>query len=177
MKEKSMHIAIGGVFSALCLLFMFMSAIIPLASFTMPMLAGAALAVVVIENGVRTAALVYFSVSILSAFIVPELDAKLLFILFFGYYSIILPYLDKIRRRWRRVAAKLLIYNAAMILWYVVSTVLIGADDALAESGALQYMLPVYYAGLNFTFIVYDIALRRYINLYIGWFRPVFLKK
>ncbi len=177
MKEKSAQIAIGGVFSALCLLFMFMSAVVPLASFAMPMLAGAALAVVVVENGAKTAVLVYISVSILSVFIVPDLDAKLLFIAFFGYYPVVEPHLDKISQLWLRLGSKLLIFNASMIAWYVVSIQLTGTDEALAEIDAFREWLPVFCAGLNFTFLVYDIALRRYTKLYLNWFRPVFLKR
>jgi hypothetical protein len=178
MNEKAARIAIGGVFSALCLLFMFMTAVIPFASFAMPMLAGAALTVVTIENSAKTAFLVYVTVSLLSIFIVPDLDAKLLFIVFFGYYSIIASGLGRIRAPLPRLCAKLFVFNAAMTVWYFGSTKLFGMDEALAESGFFyEYGLPIIFAGLNFTFLVYDFTLKRYAALYTHWFRPRFLKK
>jgi hypothetical protein len=177
MNEKAAKIAMGGVFSALCLLFMFMTAVIPFASFAMPMLAGAALAVVAIENSAKTAVLVYATVSLLSIFIVPDLDAKLLFIVFFGYYSIIAPGLDKISARLLRLCAKLLVFNAAMSAWYLGSTKLFGVDEAFAESGFFyEYGLPIIFVGLNATFLIYDFTLKRYAALYTRWFKPRFLK-
>ena len=48
----------GGIASALCLLLMMLT-IIPIATYTMPALAGMVLIVVVIENGYSTAWMVY----------------------------------------------------------------------------------------------------------------------
>lgn len=64
----------GGIASALCLLLMMLT-IIPIATYTMPALAGMVLIVVVIENGYSTAWMVYAAVGFLSLFICPDKEA------------------------------------------------------------------------------------------------------
>jgi hypothetical protein len=175
-REKSARIAIGGVFSALCLLLMFLSSVIPFAAIALPMLAGAMLTVVMLENGAKTAFLVYISVSLLSLFIVPNIDAKLLFILFFGYYSILKPAVEKIPVRAAQMALKLFIFNATMVSGYYFSIVILGLSDTgneLFEKYAPAFLL----VGMNLSFILYDYLLTRYIFLYIHKFKPTFLRR
>lgn len=175
--KKCVQIALGGVFSSLCLLLMFLSSMLPFMSFALPMMAGATLAAVVIENGEKTAWLVYISVSLLSLFIVADLDAKLMFISFFGYYPIIKPRLDSIPQKPRRVLLKLLIFNVAMIAGYFASLHLFGFDEAAAESEFIGKYLPAFMlVGLNATFLMYDYLLAKFVSLYTGWFKPTFLR-
>lgn len=142
------------------------------------MLAGAALSVVVIENGEKTAWLVYISVSLLSIFIVADIDAKLMFILFFGYYSVLKPRLDRIPQKSRRRLLKLLIFNTAMVIGYFVSLYLFGLDEAAAQSDFLgKYMPSFMLLGLNITFSMYDFLLAKYVALYQTWFKPTFLRR
>ena len=63
MIKKSTQVAMGGIASALCLLLMILT-IIPIATYTMPALAGMVLIVVVIENGYSTAWMVYAAVGL-----------------------------------------------------------------------------------------------------------------
>ncbi len=76
----------GGIASALCLLLMMLT-IIPIATYTMPALAGMVLIVVVIENGYSTAWMVYAAVGFLSLFICPDKEAAMLFVGFFRLLS------------------------------------------------------------------------------------------
>ncbi len=178
MPKKSSSVAIGGVFSALCLLFMFMSAVIPLAGVAAPMFAGTMLLVVRIENGAKTALLVYISVSLLSAFIVPEIDVKILFIAFFGYYPVAAARINAIGRRWLRVAVKLALFNAAMTLFYFASTYFAGVSEAVEDSGFFaEYGVPFFFAGFNLMFVMYDRLISRLEPFYTGWFRPRYLRK
>jgi len=174
--QKSTRIAIGGVFSALCLLLMFLSSVIPFAAVALPMLAGAMLTVVMLENGAKTAFLVYISVSLLSFFIVPDIDAKLLFILFFGYYSILKPAIEKIPGRPAQMALKLFIFNAAMILGYYFSLAILGLNETGSELFE-KYAPAFFLVGMNLSFILYDYLLGRYIFLYLYRFRPTFLRR
>lgn len=157
---------------------MFMSSMVPFSSFALPMLSGMMLAVIVIENGYKTALLVYISVSLLSVFIVPDLDTKIIFILFFGYYPIVKPFIERIPRMPLKIIAKLLIFNAAMISSYYLSVKLFGVEEAVSENSFFsQYALPLMLAGANLTFYIYDLLLKKLILLYTSWFRPIFLRK
>lgn len=173
--EKCERIALGGVFSSLCLLLMFLASVVPFASIAMPMLAGAALTVVVIENGTKTAVLVYVAVSLLSVFMVPELDAKLLFITFFGYYSALKPAFEKLAAL-IQYAVKLSVFNSAMVISYYLSIAIAGVDKAIdglfGQYGPLLFLL-----GINILFFLYDFLITRYIRLYLNWFKPTFLRR
>jgi hypothetical protein len=132
----------------------------------------------VIENGVKTAFLVYASVSLLSIFIVPDIDAKLLFITFFGYYAALRPTLERISAKWLRRFCKLLIFNAGMTAWLAFTIAVFGSEAVLQQNGFFgAYVLPVFYASLNIMFAFYDFSMTRYAILYTSWFRPKFLKK
>ena len=155
---------------------MFLSSVIPFAAVALPMFAGAMLTVVMLENGAKTAFLVYISVSLLSLFLVPDIDAKLLFILFFGYYSIVKPALEKLPGKPVQALLKLVIFNAAMLLGYYFSLTILGLRDTgseLFEKYAPAFLL----IGMNFSFILYDYLLTRYITLYLRWFKPTFLRR
>lgn len=155
---------------------MFLAAVVPFASIAMPMLAGAMLTVVVIENGAKAAMMVYIAVSLLSVFMVPDIDAKLLFIMFFGYYNVLKPLLDKMPHMPVRYAVKLLIFNISMIISYYLSLYITGLDEAVAgwlgNYGPFLMLL-----GLNFVFLMYDYTMTQYIKLYVNWFRPTFLRR
>ena len=98
----------GGIASALCLLLMMLT-IIPIATYTMPALAGMVL--IVVENGYSTAWMVYAAVGFLSLFICPDKEAAMLFVGFFGYYPILKGKLEKIKKRSMEYLSKFSIFN------------------------------------------------------------------
>lgn len=156
----------GGIASALCLLLMLLT-IIPIATYTMPALAGMVLIVVVIENGYSTAWMVYAAVGFLSMFICPDKEAAMLFVGFFGFYPILKGKLEKIRVRAGEYAVKFLIFNVAMIANYLVIIYLFGMQEVLEEVGPLgQYSALVLLALGNVVFFVYDLALSKIIMAY-----------
>lgn len=156
----------GGIASALCLLLMLLT-IIPIATYTMPALAGMVLIVVVIENGYSTAWMVYAAVGFLSLFICPDKEAAMLFVGFFGFYPILKGKLEKIHPCVLEYVVKFLIFNAAMILNYVIIIFLFGIQDVLEEVGPMGQYSVLLLLGLgNIVFFVYDLALSRIIMAY-----------
>ncbi len=156
----------GGIASALCLLLMLLT-IIPIATYTMPALAGMVLIVVVIENGYSTAWMVYAAVGFLSLFICPDKEAAMLFVGFFGFYPILKGKLEKIHPRVLEYVVKFLVFNAAMILNYVIIIFLFGIQDVLEEVGPMGQYSVLLLLGLgNIVFFVYDLALSRIIMAY-----------
>lgn len=175
--NKSAQIALGGVFSGLCLLLMILTPMLPFATYAMPMLAGAMLAAVVIENGAKTAILVYVSVSLLSLFAVADREAAGMFICFFGFYPVLKQRLEKFRSRAAEYILKFLIFNAAVIAEYFAMLYLFGLAEAAQDSELLGKYGPLamLLAG-NVLFAAYDYLFSRYISLYLHWFRPKFLR-
>jgi hypothetical protein len=178
MQKKSAQIAVGGVFSALSLVLMFLTGLVPFATYALPMLAGAMLVAVVIENGRRTALTVYVSVSLLAFFIVPDREAALMFVGFFGYYPIVKAMLERLKTRILEAAVKQLLFNAAVVGSYLAAAYLLGMTELLEGMGDFgKYSLLILLAAGNVLFLIYDFALTKYITVYYSWFRPKFLRK
>lgn len=176
--KKSTQVAVGGLSSALCLLIMFMTGLIPFATYALPAMAGIVLIAVVIENGVRTSVLVYLAVSILSVFIVPDREAAVMFIFFFGYYPIIKSKLERIKPRLLEYLVKLSIFNFMIVLSYMLIIYVMGMPDILSELGEFGKYSAYILLGLgNVVFLIYDFALTNIIALYVNWFRIKVLRR
>ncbi len=165
--------AVGGLTSALCLVIMFFTGIFPFATFALPAIAGAVLIAVVIENGFTTAVIVYIAVSILSAFIVPDREAALIFIAFLGYYPIIKAKLERLRPKWLELLAKQVMFNISVVGAYIIAINLFGMNYLIDEMGEYaQYGVIILLILANVTFVVYDLALTNVVLYYIKVIRP-----
>lgn len=166
--SKSSEIALGGVFSGLCLLIMFLTGLIPFGTYAFPALAGAMLTVVLIENGSKVATMVYISVSFLSFFVVPDREAAMMFVFFFGYYPIVRKQIEKLKYKLVQFVLKFLLFNAAILLAYFLMIFVMGMPDLLSEMGELgKYSAYILLGSGNLVFFMYDYALGKYILLYI----------
>ena len=176
--KKSTQVAVGGLASALCLLLMFLTGMIPFTTYALPAMAGIVLIAVVIENGTQTAALVYVSVSLLSLFLSPDKEAALMFLCFFGYYPVIKAKLEQIRPKLLELLAKYGIFNLAIIATYWVISYVLGLPDILEELGELgKYSIAILLGMGNLVFFLYDRALTNLVTFYVRWFRVKVLRK
>lgn len=176
--RKSTQVAIGGMASALCLLLMFMTGMIPFATFALPAMAGIVLIAVLVEMGRPTAALVYTAVSLLSLFMCPDKEAAMMFIGFFGFYPVVKDLLDRIKPKLLRCIVKFAVFNAAIIASYWVIINLFGLDDIMEEMGAFGSLtlLVTWLMGCA-VFVVFDVALGRISWAYKNVLRYRFFKK
>ena len=85
MKKKTFNIALCGLISALGVVIMMITAIIPTTTYAMPAMASLLLTVIVIETDKKWALASYFVVSVLSLLLVPDKESVAFYILFFGY--------------------------------------------------------------------------------------------
>jgi len=173
-KKGSPRIALGGVFSALCLVFMSLTGVIPLSSFAMPAVAGAMLMAVVVEAGHKTALLIYIAVSALCLFILPDRQAAIAFALFLGYYPIVKEKIERIPRRATEWAVKLALFNAAAIGGFAAFIFIAGVPMPGFDAGI---PVPGIIIAANAAFLLYDIALTKYITAYIKWLKPKLLRR
>ena len=178
MSQKSMQIALGGIFSALCLAMMFFAGLMPFGSYVLPMAAGAMIMSIVVELGVKPAMLVYISVSILCLLLVPDRQAAMMFALFFGYYPIAKQKLERLPGRVMEYICKLLLFSATAIAIYLAVIHLLGMTEAIEGMGEFGRLAPlILLGGGNIVFLLYDFALTRYYTLYIENLRPKLLRK
>lgn len=176
--KKSTQVALGGLAASLCLLLMFMTGMIPFATYVLPAAAGIVLVSVVVENGVPTALLVYGAVSILALFVVPDREAALMFVFFFGYYPIIKGKLERIRWKPVQLLVKFLVFNVAIIIAYLVVIYIMGMPEILESFGDFGKYSALVLLGMgNLVFGIYDFALTNLVWAYINRFRPKFLRR
>jgi hypothetical protein len=168
-RKKTYYIAMGGMIAALSAVLMAFS-FIPNASIVLPAIAGVLLISVVLEAGTKWALLIYAAVSLLSLFISPDIDAKILYIVFFGHYPIIKKYLEDKKARWLQWLLKLFVFNICAIVYYIL---IIKLTNIPKEFNQTWYLAALWVFG-NITFIIYDFALTQLIAFYINKIRKIF---
>jgi len=143
----------GGVFAALAVVIMNLGGLIPIATYTTPVLCMLLLSFVDRSCGKRIAWVWYAAVSILSLLMSPDKEAAAVFA-FLGYYPILKPKLDTMKGKW---LWKLGVFNVSMVLLYSLLIRIMGVTAVTGESEELAgLMLAVLLVMGNVTFIALD---------------------
>lgn len=174
--EKTLGIARGGIFCALCLIILFLSLIIPEFSFIAAAFAGICIMIVQDDNGPKVALMVYASVSLLCFFLVPDILANTVFIFFFGYYSVAKGFIENSLPKHFQKLVKFLLFNCSMFIVYFIIIKLFGMDYLLEEDSTFgnismiivfimsNIVLVLYDSLLEKIKLLYDKELKKYIN-------------
>ena len=171
--KASNRIALGGLVSALSLLFMFLTGIFPFAEYALPAISGTILISLVIEINKKTAYLAYLVVGILSLLISPIKESAVLFIFFLGYYPIFKSTIEQIKSLFIEWIVKLTLFCGAMITAYLTMMYVLGMEELLASLNSdFKYGLLAFAVLGLIAFIIYDMALSRIILLYCQKVRP-----
>lgn len=153
MRNHSKNMAMGGVFAALAVVIMNLGGLIPVATYTTPVLCMLLLKFVLLTCGNKIAWTWYAAVSLLSLLMAPDKEAAAVF-LFLGYYPIIKPRLERMKGKW---LLKLAIFNSSMVLLYSILIRIMGIAEVTGESEELAgAMLAVLLVLGNVTFIALD---------------------
>ncbi len=165
--HRSMRVAFCGVLTALCVLLMFMTGLIPVGTYALPAFSGILLIAAVIELGASWAWPVYIASSALSLLIAADKEAVMLYILFFGYYPILKALIEKKDfPKFLSYLIKFTVFNVAMVLGYFISIWVLGVpQDSFVIFGV---NLPMVFLILgNITFAVYDYAISTLVISYM----------
>lgn len=167
--KQSGKVALGGVMGAVALICL-LGTVFPYATYALPAMAGVALMPVAIEAGNRWGFLVYAAVALLNLLLTPSMEAKLLFVAFFGYYPVLHLVLQT-RSRVAEWGIKLAVFNLSMIVSYLLMLQVFGLESDAFE--LFGFNLPaVFLAVGNVTFVIYDLALRNLTLLYRRFLQP-----
>ena len=176
--KTSYKVSLGGVIASLCLVMMFLTAVFPILSMTIPLFAGALVAVVAIEINRPWAFVTYAVISVLAFFVTPDKDAWLFFTFLFGYYPILKSYFEEFRLKPVGVLCKLAVFNAAVAAIFYILMNILGTLDLFEEFGFYnEWLIPGLFVFGNLVFVMYDYVLTILILSYKKWFRPTFLRK
>lgn len=150
--------------AALATVFMLVS-YFPYLTYAIPAVAGLFIMVCVIETGVKWSLGAYFASAIL-VFLLAEPEAKLFYVLFFGYYPILKAALESRKNRVVEYLIKFAVFNAAVLLEYGVLAGLFGISlDGLGDFG--KYTAVVLLIAANLVFPIYDLAVTRLAQFYL----------
>ena len=165
--RKSWAMAYCGMAAALCVALMLLGAVIPIAMFIAPALAGFLIATVCVECGRTMALTAYAAVSLLALLFVPDKEVALIFVFLLGYYPLAKPRFDRIRPAVLRCVCKLLLCNAAVLAMYGLLLVLIPAGSISQELRATAWIVTLSTLAMgNVAFLLYDRALHNLLMLY-----------
>ena len=170
--KTSARIAVGGIFSALAVICLCL-AVIPSTEMVMPALAGFLMIPIALELGKKWAWVMYAAVSVLALIMAPIWEAKLLFILFFGYYPILKARIEAIRKSVAEWLIKLVLFNVAMVLTYWLLLQFFHLDPEAFVIFGINMPLFVLAFG-NAAFYLYDCAMTVLLTSYMNKLHPYF---
>lgn len=152
-RKQSYILALGGISAGLSVVIMSLGTVIPVATYVCPMLCALVLHVYLRVCGRRAAWTWYAAVALLSALLAPDKEAAAVFV-FFGYYPIVKPLLDRLRPPF---LWKLVYFNAATVAMYALLIFVMGMNDLVEEFSALGTVLTLVTLVLgNVTFFLLD---------------------
>ena len=175
MRSQTSKIALCGVIAALSVVVLFMTGIVPVATVALPAIAGCFLIAVVAETSVRWGLGVYAVVSVLSLVLVPDREAALLYLVFFGYYPALYGALCRIRSRALCWMVKFAVFNAAIFAESLLAIFLLRIPmDEMLPFGWIS--IPILWVLFNLVFVFYDLSMNGLIVLYIRRLHPAVSK-
>ena len=152
-KTPASQVALGGVLAALAVLIMSMGTLIPVATYTCPMLCCLMLQLVRMLCGNRIAWAWYGAVTLLSILMAPDKEAAAVFASI-GYYPIVKPKLDRKKAKW---LWKGLLFNSSILAMYWILLNFLGMERLVQEFSEMGAVLTGLLLALgNVTFFLLD---------------------
>lgn len=168
--KKSYRLALCAVISALSLVMLLLTGLIPVGTYAFPCVAGVLLAVVVIEAGYSSALLVYAVVSVLSFFFVADKEAALYYVAFLGFYPALKGLLERLKSKLVQYILKFIAFNLCVTAAFFVSIYVLAVPKESFELFSM-YLPWVFLLIGNVVFLLYDICLTRIITEYVNKWR------
>ncbi len=168
-KKKSFTIAFSALISALCVCLMLLVRVVTYIDYSVTLICGLLMAVIVVECGIKWALASCVVVSLLGL-LLGGTESAILFACFFGYYSVLKPYIERLPKI-LEYTVKLILFNAVIIALYAIINLLIAPIDQIS------FLSPIMTSAVllvlaNFVFIIYDIVFDRVISLYFVKIHP-----
>lgn len=160
MKKKTFLTALCGLLTALSVVAMLPTLVIPILTYISPMVAGVIICFTAYASDKKWALGVYFAVSTVSLIILTDKEAALTYISFFGYYPLIKPTLDKLKKP-LGVLFKMLIFNMSVILT-ALCCIYIFSASVEDYTGLGKFAVPLLLVMANVILFLYDLALKKY---------------
>ena len=162
--NKSSELAKGGIFTALTLILLYLTSIIPTSKIALLTLASALIPFSIISLGYKSSILIYLSSSIL-AFLFVDKKIAFMYVSFLGVYGFIKNLAEKINNIYIEIILKVLFFNVFLIIFYYLYKIL------FLGYGDLNFSKPLIIILSEIIFLIYDYGLTLIISFYIKKFK------
>ncbi len=163
--KKAVKAAFCGLSAALSAALLFAGSILYIFSYAVPMLLGLVIFMINKTFGRGYAAYVYIAVSLLSLLFVPEKETVMMYALFFGYYPIVKPFIEKFRMKFIRVILKFILFNASVATIELICVYVFGIP--FFENGTFSSAMLIFFSvAMNIAVIMYELLLKSFTVLY-----------
>jgi len=166
MSTKTNYLAKGGIFTALSVLCIYLSSIIPTTKLYVLGIACCIIPIAILTTNVKNSLVVYGATSILSILLLGFRWNVFAYIILFGSYGFIKYYIERIHNVILEIPLKLLFFNICMVVFYFLYKLLF--TDLLN----LKISLVIVVIGLEVMFLISDYA----ITLFIAYANRRFIK-
>lgn len=153
----------GGVLSALALMFLLAASMLPGGRLACAALAGVVGAVVLVRCGWRAGVISWISVSVLSLLLAPTKGCAILYTIFFGPYTLIKNRIERLGRAPLEWLLKFLFCMAVAVLVFFFSADVLGLFPPVVV-GKLWLFLP----AVAVVFLAYDVVFSKMITMLIA---------
>ena len=152
--KKTRYTTISGMVSALSVVIMLLTNIMPSMMYVIPIITGAIVFAINEIIGKKWALGVFFVTSLISFILLADKEAALNYTLFFGYYPLLKPLYEKLPKvfSW---GVKVLTFNVALVAIGLIVTFIFKLPFLDEDFGKLT--IPLFAVLFNVVFVMYDI--------------------
>ncbi|MBE6752413.1 MAG: hypothetical protein E7556_07795 [Ruminococcaceae bacterium] len=152
--KKTRYTTISGMVSALSVVIMLLTNIMPSMMYVIPIITGAIVFAVDEIIGKKWALGVFFVTSFISFILLTDKEAALNYTLFFGYYPLLKPLYEKLPKAlsW---GVKVLTFNVALTAIGLIVTFIFKLSFLDEDMG--KFTIPIFAVLFNVVFVMYDI--------------------
>lgn len=170
--------AYGGILTAIAVVLLILSGILPKGRFFLPLAAGLTVFAAAREFSNGFGVMIYTAVSLLGFWVCADKTGVLCFVLIFGYYPLIKRKIEYIKNRVLSWGLKFILFTAVFAVFILINKLVFGTDLTaispfgidfndwgIAVNTPLMFGLLLYIAFLIFMF-VYDCFLTKFYPFY-----------
>lgn len=159
MKNKTKNTAVCGLMTALSVVLMMLTTLIPVFMYVIPIVTGIIVLFVADVSNKKWGAGVYFSTAFLSILLITDKEAALTYALFFGYFPLIKESIEKLPKALAWIL-KIVLFNIAAVGIGVISFYVFGiSGDEYDEFG--KFTIPILLIMANVAFVLYDFCVTK----------------
>lgn len=155
--NNTVSIARGGLYTALGVLFIYLSTITPTSKLYLLGIASCIIPLSILTIKIRNSFFMYISTSLLSLLLLGIKGGVIAYILFFGLYGFIKYFIERLRNMYLEIFLKLIYFNFSIALVYILYKVFF--------TELFKVAIPIYALILMFQiiFLIFDYALTLFV--------------